>query len=391
MRFTPSILTSLLKPVNRRRFKALVDKHSGDAYGKSFNSWEHLVALVFSQVSGAGSLRAIETSFNAQSNHHYHLGCGPLARSTLADANARRPAVIFSELLRQLAGGLGRKARHEAHDCLQLIDSTPIPLSQLFDCSAFNGRIRGLKLHVLYDLQRQCPLDTQITPANVNDITFGRERSIEPGVTYVFDKAYCHFGWWTNIDAAGAFFVTRPKKNMRWRTLRKRPLEQTQAGRARDGFTVRGDREVRIASKGDSKLPVFLRRITIKRDTGDVFDIITNDSVRSARDIAASYKARWQIELFFKWIKQNLRIKKFIAFNENAIRLQILTAMIAFILLRLAHCSTASKLTLRRFTELAGAFINCSRPLAQIEKPPPNNPARRSPKSAPGQIEFQYA
>jgi putative transposase len=136
----------------------------------------------------------------------------------------------------------------------------------------------------------------------VNDITFGRERPIDLNVTYIFDKAYCHFGWWTNIHAAGSFFVTRPKKNMRWKTLRKRPLDETQSDCASKGFTVCGDREVRLAVKGDSKLPIFMRRITIKHNTGEVFDIITNDFVRSAHDLAAYYKAGWQIELFFKWI-----------------------------------------------------------------------------------------
>ena len=136
----------------------------------------------------------------------------------------------------------------------------------------------------------------------MNDITFGRERPIDLNVTYIFDKAYCHFGWWTNIHAAGSFFVTRPKKNMRRKTLRKRFLDETQSDCAGKGFTVCGDREVRLAVKGYSKLPIFMRRITIKHNTGEVFDIITNDFVRSAHDLAACYKAGWQIELFFKWI-----------------------------------------------------------------------------------------
>ena len=387
MRFSSSIFGHLLKPVDRRGFKAIVEKHGGDAYDKSFRSWDHLVALLFAQFTGATSLRAIETGFNALSNHHFHLGCGRLARSTFSDANARRPVAVFAELFGKLTSGLSRKAKRESAEVLRLIDSTPVPLSQYFDCAASNGRIRGLKLHVVHDPQDNAPLEASITPANVNDISFGRGLAIEPGTTYVFDKGYCHFGWWTEIGAAGACFVTRPKINMRWKTLRKRPIGETQG----DGFTVRGDREVKLASKGDSKLPLFLRRITVKRDNGDVFDLITNDNRRSARDIAACYKARWQIELFFKWLKQNLNIGKFIATNENAVRLQILAAMIAFVLLSLAKRMAKPDLSSRRFAELVSMFIHTRRDIAAIERPPPINPARAKPNFHPNQLELQYA
>jgi IS4 transposase len=387
MHFTPSIFASLLKPIDRGGFKAIVARHAGDAYDKDFDSWRHLVALVFAQLTGSDSLRAIEAAFNAQSNHHYHLGCTRIARSTLGDANQRRPVAVFGEVLAGLIAGLGRKPRSEAKNILQLIDSTPVPLSRLFACAASNGRIHGMKLHVVYDPDDACPKAVAITPANVNDIAFGRGLAIVPGVTYVFDKAYCHLGWWTHIDQAGALFVTRPKTNMRWKTRRKRALKAVQG----DGFRILADREVSLASKGDSKLAIFLRRITIKRDTGEVFDILSNDKDRSAVDLAHCYKARWQIELFFRWIKQNLNIRKFIAFNENAVRLQILAAMIAFVLLAIARRLSASSLSPTRFAELVSTFIHTRRSIGAIEKPPPINPHRRWPHSHPNQIEFEYA
>jgi len=387
MHFTPSIFASLLKPIDRGGFKAIVARHAGDAYDKDFDSWRHLVALVFAQLTGADSLRAIETAFNAQSNHHYHLGCGRIARSTLGDANRRRPVAVFSEVLAGLVAGMGRKPRTEARTILQLIDSTPVPLSRLFACAASNGRIHGMKLHVVYAPGETCPQASALTPANVNDITFGRDIAIKPGVTYVFDKAYCHLGWWTEIDVAGAVFVTRPKTNTRWKTRRKRALEAVHG----DGFRVTADREVSLASKGDSKLAIFLRRITIKRDTGEVFDILTNDKQRSAVELAHCYKARWQVELFFRWIKQNLNIRKFIAYNENAVRLQILAAMIAFVLIAIARRCNAVTLPPRRFIELVSLFIHTRRNIAAIDKPPPINPARRKPTSNTAQSEFQYA
>ena len=387
MRFTPSIFGSLLKPVDRRGFRSIVEKHGGDAYDKRFRSWDHLVALLYAQFTGADSLRAIEQGFNALAHDHAHLGCGKLARSTLADANARRPAAIFAELFGKLAAGLGRKAKAESAEVLRLIDSSPVPLPKYFACAASNGRIRGLKLHVVHDPGGHCPLEAAITPANVNDIAFGRQRAIEPGATYVFDRGYCHFGWWAEIAAKGAVFVTRPKVNMRWKTKRKRPLDQIHG----DGFTLKGDREVGLASKGDSKLPVFLRRVTVKRDNGDTFDLITNDNERSAHDIAACYKARWQIELFFKWLKQNLNIGKFIATNENAIRLQILAAMIAFVLLSLVRRMAKPELSPRRFAELVALFIGTRRDIAAIERPPPFNASRPKPRHHPDQMELAYA
>ena len=386
MHVTPSIFSSLLKAIDRRGFKAIVARWDGDAYGKKFNSWEHLVALLFAQFSGADSLRAIETGFNAQSNLHYHLGCGKIARSTLSDANARRPVQVLAELFAQLVAGLGRKAKREAGQVLRLIDSTPIPLSPLFDCAVSNGRIRGLKLHVLHDPGEDCPLGNAITPATVNDIGFGRGLALEAGVTYVFDRAYCHFGWWTNIDKSGAFFVTRPKTNMRWKRLRARPLANTQG----DGFTVEADHEVILASKTHKQLRIFLRLITVRRDGGEAFDIISNDRTRSAVELAACYKARWQIELFFRWMKQNLNIKKFWAFNENAVRLQVLAAMIAFVLISLARKLTGQQLPPRRFAELVSTFLHTRRPIATIDKPPPINPSKAQTKSHPAQIEFQY-
>lgn len=367
MRVLPSIFTSILNPIDRRAFKVLVSKHRSDAYGKSFNSWEHLVALLFAQVTGALSLRAIEVGFNAQVNLHGRLCCSLIARTTLADANARRPAALLAELFGQLVGSLGRKLKAEAQTVTRLIDSTPIPLNHLFACAASNGRIKGMKLHILHDLEQNCPVEALITPANVNDIGFGRALKLEQGVVYVFDKAYCHFGWWLNIHQAGSIFVTRPKTNASWKTLSNRAIVEANG----DGFTICADREVSLVSKSDNRLPMALRLITIKRQTGQTFSLITNDMTSSAHAIATLYKARWQIELFFKWLKQNLNIKKFIAYNENAVRLQIFAALIAFVLLQIARQNSAAHIPPKRFRELVSAFIHTKRTIQTIEKPPP--------------------
>ncbi|RWB36517.1 MAG: IS4 family transposase, partial [Mesorhizobium sp.] len=382
MRFTPSILGKLVEPINRRRFQTIVDSHDGDAYDKSFKSWDHLVVLIYAQLSGATSLRSLQAGWNANCQHHYHLGSDLLRRSTLSDANRRRPVAVFAETFALLAGQLDRQMRREGSAMLRLIDSTPIPLGKLCDWAKSNGRIRGMKLHIVYDPDSDCPRVLDITDANVNDAQIGRTISIEDGATYVFDKGYCHYGWWTAIAAAQAFFVTRPKTNMGLKLVCDRPL----AAMHGDGFTVLEDAEVSFASKGDSKLPIRLRRIIVKRDEGDTITLLTNDLERSAADIAALYKGRWQIELLFRWIKQHLKIRKFLGNNDNAIRLQLFAAMIAYALLRIAARAYRVALPILRFTDLVTRCLFERRHIAAIDKPPPVNPSRRYPRCSPDQM-----
>lgn len=387
MRYLDSIFASLLKPLDRRTFKANAARHDADAYGKSFASWDHLLALIYAQLSGTTSLRGLVAGWNANSHHHYHLGSTTLARSTLADANARRPVALFADTFQALSAQLDRRTRRDSKALLRLIDATPIPLGPLHKDATWNGRIRGLKLHLLYDPQAERACGFDITPATVNDIAFGRASPIEKGLTYVFDKAYCHYAWWSQIAQAGAFFVTRPKTLARWRILRLRPLAQSQG----EGFRILADRAVTLASKGDSKLPFALRCIALKRDDDKPITLITNDMQRSAVEIAALYKARWQIELLFRWIKQHLEIKTFLGRNDNAIRLQIIAALIAFTLLRIAARLYRLALPALRLAQLVGACLFVRKPLAHIDKPPPVNPSRRQPTASPNQHEFTYA
>jgi len=387
MRFSDSIFSSLLKPINRRHFQKIVDQHDGDAYDKSFKSWDHLIALVYAQLAGIDGLRGLEAGFNANPQHHYHLGTGELARSTLSDANARRPTGIFAQLFAMLAASADRQLRREGAEMVRLIDASPIPLDKVCKWSKWNGRIRGMKLHVVYDPLADVPMCVEITPANVNDIEIGRQVPIKAGVTYVFDKGYCRFDWWQKINDCGAFFVTRPKLKMRLRAVSHRPLRK----RKGDGFKILADDEVVLASKGDSRLPIPLRRIKIRREKAGVMTLLTNDLERTAVEIAALYKSRWQIELLFRWIKQHLDIRKFLGTNENAIRLQILAAMIAYLLLRIAariNCVTMLPL---RLAELVSQFLFTRRSIATITKPPPVNPSRRQQRSSLDQMELCYA
>ncbi len=195
MRFCDSIFGNLLKPIPRRQVQAIVDRLDADAYDKSFKSWDHLVALIYAQLSHVDSLRALEAGFNANAHHHYHLGVKELSRSTLSDANARRPVGVFAQTFAMLVGTDDRQTRREGAEMVRLIDASPIPLGAVCKWAKWNGRIRGMKMHVVYDPQTDVPHCVEVTPANVNDVEVGRQVEIEAGMTYVYDKGYCRFDW----------------------------------------------------------------------------------------------------------------------------------------------------------------------------------------------------
>jgi putative transposase len=388
MRFSNSIFASLLKPLDRRRFGARVERLNADAYDKSFRSWDHLAALIYGQLAQVCGLRALVASFNANAHHHYHLGVRSLARATLSDANARRPPEVFAQTFADLAEMAGRRLRGEAAEMVRLIDSSPIPLGELCRWAPWNGRIRGLKLHIVYDPAGDVAHAAQVTPATVNDSEIGRQTKLEAGATYVFDKGYCHFGWWREIHAAQAFFVTRPKRFTRLATIRLRPVNSVAGGL---GFRILEDAEVELASKGDSRLAMPLRRIRLRRKDGGIITLLSNDMTRSAAEIGALYKSRWQIELLFRWIKQHLHIRKFLGTSDNAIRLQLFAAMIAYLLLRIAaKLNRIDTMPALRFAELVGQFLFARKPIAKIDKPPPVNPSKRQSNVSANQLELCY-
>jgi IS4 transposase len=386
MRYRDSIFGGLLEPISRRRFDALVSRHDADAYDKTFKSWDHLVLLVFAQLSGIGGLRGLEVSWNANANHHYHLGVGAVARSTVSDANVRRPLAVFTGTFAMLTGMVDRASRREGQAMLRLIDSTPIPLGRIIDWARWNGRIRGLKLHVVYDPLSDNPTDIAITDANINDMSVGERFPIKAGFTYVFDRAYCKYPWWTAIHDAKAMFVTRQKTTSKFRAKRVNKPRH----RIGDGFRIIDQAMVKFVSKGDSKLSIPLRRIRVRRDDGAKITLMTNDMTRPAVEIAGLYKTRWQIELLFRWIKQHLNIKSFLGRNPNAVRLQIVAAMIAYILLRIAARENLVKIPIIRFADLLASRLFMRARVFHIDKPPDIHPPKQRPNASQHQMELAY-
>lgn len=372
MRHHNTICHALLKAIPRHRFDRLVDEHRGGYRDRDLSFWSQFVALVHAQLSGAQTLRHLIAALESHGNLLYHLGMGDVRRSTLSDANRDRPAALFKAvfdfLLPQLHAGLAGEAR----EALRLIDASVLPLNATLSRWARVGtKSTGAKLHLVYDPQAACPTYFAITPARINDITAAQTMPIEPGATYVFDKGYCDFGWWAALDAAGCRFVTRLKKSSPAHLVNERPVREP---------AIVSDRLITLnARQAKSRRNPFqgtLREIIVLTEDHRTLRLVTNDMTAPASDIAALYKARWQIELFFKWVKQNLRIKKFLGTSENAVKIQIIVALIAFLLLRLAHQPYAAITILTDFMRKVRANLMHRKSIAEMLQPPHDPPIK---------------
>jgi putative transposase len=340
-----------MKGLPRGTFDQLVQRRNADKYCKRFGHWDHLIAMLYAQLSGATGLRPLETGFNSHLAHHYHLGTSSIKRSTLADANENRPDVVFSDTAAWLMGKVSRKLRQESKELMYLLDSTSLTLKgREFDKWTLTKRTRntqGMKLHVLYDAQAEIPAWHSFSAANVNDIERAVDLELEANALYVFDKGYNDYNWWHSIDEAGARFVTRFKRNAGVKVERSLDIPEGAEG------TVLADEIVSFKHKrpGGHRINLYhgknLRRVTVARpDKNTPIVLVTNDFKSSALEIAQRYKERWGIELFFKWIKQHLRIKQFLGRSENAVRIQILTALISYLLVALFNETNGLKKTL---------------------------------------------
>jgi putative transposase len=350
--FSLSRIGQLLQYLPRCAFEDIIKRHQGDRYVKRFGCQKLLVTMIYAHLSEAKSLRKVEIGINQHRNHHYHLGLDKVSHSTLAEANQRRNPVVFEELAKLLMRQAGQAVRKQREEMLYLLDSTCIPLvgRGLKWAGELATRIPGLKMHLLYASNQQLPVYFTITGENVPDVIEGAKVPIERGAIYVFDKGYCDYGWWSRIDAAGACFVTRLKKNAAVQIERTRPLDE-QAPNILSDCDISFKHSSNRGGHRNAYAGEKLRRIELVRDNGDLLVLVTNDLQSSAVAIAALYKERWQIELFFKWIKQNLKIKKFMGESENAIRIQLLTALITYLLIILMKAGTRTTQRLREFVD----------------------------------------
>mgnify|MGYP005755765997 CR=1 FL=1 len=344
--FSISRFQRVMQGLPRGSFQSVVDQHEGDKHTKGFGCLGLLAAHVFGHLSGSRSLRDLEIGFNAHPAQRYHLGIGPhgVRRTTLADASAKRNPAVFEQTARMLMAAASRKIRRQGEECLMLLDSTSFTLKGPgFEWAKQSAtrNTQGLKLHIVYDLGKSTPVLGEITAANVNDVTQALGIPLARGATYVFDKGYCDYNWWARFDEQDAKFVTRLKSNAKVEVVGPKWVPE------QGPSLVIADEVVRFSNKNPgagrkNRYTANVRRVIVHRPTHDTpLVLVTNDMERTATEVAECYRARWQIELFFKWIKQNLRIKAFLGRSENAVRIQILCALIAYLLAALYRDSQA--------------------------------------------------
>src|SRR5207302_3869366 len=371
-----SVFHEVLKQVRWDVFDRLVAAHGADRRVRQLTTKSQFIALLYGQLEGAASLREIEAGLESHHSRLYHLGASAPRRSTLADANKRRPCAVFAELFAVMAARAHRPLRRVLAGTTYLIDATGLRLDgRSLDWARFSAKVCGVKLHLVYDGDADRPIYAAVTPARVNDITAAQAMPIEPGATYVFDLGYYDYAWWARLDDAGCRIVTRFKRNTPLRLVEELPVTP--------GGAILSDRigflPQRQGSGRKNPLGQAVREVQVKTERGTVLRILSNDLDASAEEIAELYKRRWAIELFFRWIKQTLKITRFLGTSENAVRTQILVALIAFLLLRLAQAGQNAIASALRFARLVRCNLMHKKPLDRLlhpDPPPIRDPAQ---------------
>jgi hypothetical protein len=349
-----SVFHDVLKLLPWWRLDDLIEQHGSDADARKLTTKHHLIAMLYAQLFGAPSLRSIENGLRSHAGRLYHLGGATVKRSTLADANRQRTPEVFTGLLASLMAQAHRGLRKAMQESLYLIDATVLPLNSLSsDWARFCEDVYGAKAHVVYDPDADCPVYLSFTARSVNDILAAKAMPIKAGATYVFDLGYYDFAWWNTLDEAGCRFVTRFKSHT--------PLDVIETSEVAAVGPILSDRvgylPQRQASSRKNPFHKPVREIRVKIDTGKILRILSNDLSSTAQEIADLYKRRWAIELFFRWVKQNLKIRKFLGTSENAVRIQITVALIAFLLLKLVHAAIKATYSFLEFTRLVQGHL----------------------------------
>jgi hypothetical protein len=324
------VFSQLVSFLDRNKFNYIVRKFDGDRYVKHFTCWNQLLALMFGQLSNRESLRDLIVALDAHYSKCYHLGMGKnVSKSSLARANQDRDCRIFEEFAYYLVNEARQKRATKIFKLdgnVYAFDSTTIDLClSVFWWAKFRKKKGGVKIHTLYDIETKIPAFFHITPASVHDSKAMIEIPYESGSYYIFDRAYNHFKMLYRIHQIGAFFVVRAKKNLQFKTINwKRKLPKN----------VLSDSIIEL--KGfypKQHYPHTLRLVRFWDETQNrEFVFLTNVMHISALQVAELHKNRWQIELFFKWLKQHLKIKKFWGTTENAVKIQIYSAICAYCL-----------------------------------------------------------
>jgi hypothetical protein len=359
--------SQLMDFVHPQHFRRYVDLYSGSYKIKSFSCWDQFLCMAFGQLTYRESLGDIETCLRSRQDQLYHLGIrGRVSHSTLADANQNRDWRIYHDLAQTLIKRARLLYRQddlglELEQTVYALDSTTIDLClKLFPWARFRRAKAAVKLHTLLDLRGSIPVFISISDGKMADVRVLDELVLEAGAFYVMDRGYVNFRRLHRFVLASAFYVTRSKSNLQFNRLESR--------RAEAGTGIRSDQIVWLRHRSSARqYPDKLRRIHyVNAETGKSLVFLTNNFELPALVIALLYKSRWQVELFFKWIKQNLRIKHFFGNSDNAVKTQIWISICVYVLVAIVKKELKLELSLSRILQILSINVFSKEPLPQL-------------------------
>lgn len=331
MAHSNTVLSQLLKLVSRHEFESLAQQHHSGRAFRSATRWSQFVTLMIAQLSGRSSLRDIIENVSAQAHRLYHLGSAKLSRSNLSRMNNDKPYQLYESLFARLLARCqtlapGHKFRFK--NSLYSLDATTIDLClEMFPWADFRSTKGAIKMHVGLNHAGYLPEFVTVTEGKKHDVTVGRTLQFPKGSIVAVDKGYNDYAWYNELTKKGIFFVTRLKSNAQYRTIARRAVLKSKGLTSDQTIAFTG-------AQTAQKCPSPLRRIGYRDpETGKHYVFLTNHFDLAAKTIADIYKSRWQVELFFKWIKQNLKIKSFVGTSKNAVLTQIWIAMCAYLLI----------------------------------------------------------
>lgn len=346
-------------------FKKAVSTHNGDKGIKVFKTKNLLSIMIYAHMAAKQSLRDIVDSLESKKYLWYHLGVKSISRNNLSYALMNRPYEIFEKTFYSMLAkiqndkGITHDKRFKFKMPVKSFDSTTISLClSLFDWATFRKKKGGIKLHIMYNNKDQLPEVINMSNAGKHDITMADEFPITENSIYTFDKGYICFNFFEKINKNKAFFVTRTKSNTQFRIIERKKKTHK---------SIKADWIVKFKSFKSKDYPEKLRVVRFRdEEAKKTYEFITNNFSLSAKTIADIYKSRWDIELFFKWIKQNLKIKTFIGTSENAVRIQIWTAMIAYLLTEYIRIISKTRFTILKTFRILSENLLFSRELSEL-------------------------
>jgi hypothetical protein len=387
MGYEPTVFNQLFNFIPRHGFEKSVNRHGADRYAKSFKAWHQFLLLLYAQATGKQSLREIEGGLQLHHARLYHLGLRPVARSTIADGLERRGCGLFEELFHAMVRRTAEKAPSHAFRFkhpLYSIDATTIDLClSVFDWAKFRRQKGAIKLHCQLDHAGHIPSFVHISDGKMHDVKATEDFfTLSPDSIYCFDKAYVSCQWLHSIHKTKAFFVTRAKTNMDYSITG----QHSKGGKK----GVLSDLVIKLNGHASAKKYPSKMRLVIFKDetTGKIYHFITNNFRLAASTIAAIYKQRWQIELFFKWIKQNLKIKTFLGTSKNAVMAQVWVAMIYYLLLAYIKFMSKTKLSLTAFARRVKEGLMMQLDLLELLCLSPSKPLKPPDGHQTGQMIF---